>query len=144
MSSLFDKRSIHHVKKLNLLPLTLLLSGCQLETVYGASENKWLWIVIPLAGFVVVGSMLIWMSRERQLRQWDLAISPSDPSVKKILLWTVGVAGALALVFIVQNFFFNIDGTQKLVNVGLWLLGSLGGVAIALYIGLNMAEPKPV
>lgn len=128
---------------LPLLVVTL-LSGCQADEIFGASEQTWFWFAIPCLGFGLIGGVLIHYRRKSQLAGWDLGRSPSEPTVRGILLWTVGIALTLAVVFLLYHFRLEIDPRQKLWNVSLWFLGSIVGGAASLLFGLSTAEPKPV
>ena len=55
-------------------------------------------------------------------------------------LWST--AAACLILFAVYNILLkNMDPRQKLVNIGLWLLGTLVGVLLSLFLGLHLAEP---
>jgi hypothetical protein len=57
-----------------------------------------------------------------------------------VRLWIA--AATLGVAFTVYNVFLEgMDPRQKLLNIGLWLLGTLVGVALSLYLGPRMAEP---
>jgi ABC-type Fe3+-siderophore transport system permease subunit len=130
---------VHRVR-LGLLLMAFLASGCQSETVLGASEQMWMWLAIPLLGFGLIGAFFVWLKRHHQIVNWR--IDQGEPPVRGIVIAIVVAAVVPAVVFIVQNLRVEIDPRQQLWNIGLWLIGSIAGSTAALLIGLRVAEPK--
>lgn len=129
---------------LALLALVALsTSGCTLEGLLGTPEQTWLWLAVPLAGFLFIGGTLISLRRRSQLSAWDMAAQSSEPSMHRILLGTVIAAILLVVVFVVLNLRVEIDPGQRLWNMGLWALGTILGSALSLFLGLRFAEPTP-
>lgn len=124
------------------LPALLLLAGCDAEALLAAPEQMWLWLAVPLLGFLLAGATLVFVSRKSQIRHWDLASSPIEPGVKSILVWTIAIGAVVAILFIIYNLRLEIDPRQKIWNIGLWLLGTIVGSVGALLSGLSLAEPK--
>lgn len=118
----------------------LFVTGCDSEVLLGSAEQMWLWLVVPLFGFILAGGVFVYVRRRGQLDAWDLRKHPTEPTVKGILVATVVVGLLLAIVFAVYNIRLEIDPRQKLWNIGLWFLGTLLGTAVALLLGLNRAE----
>jgi hypothetical protein len=129
---------------LALLAPALALAGCQVDDILRNDRQTWLWLVLPLAGFLLVGTFLVSIRRGRQLEMWDLRASAEAPSARRIVMVTLLVAGFLAAVFAVYNLFAvgEIAWMQKLENVGYWLAGTLAGGTGALIGGLKLAERK--
>lgn len=120
----------------------LSLSACDAEALLGSAEQMWLWLAVPLLGFLLVGMILVYVRRRSQLEVWDLRDNPTEPAVKGILLTTIIVGLVLAVAFAVYNFRLDIDPRQKLWNIGLWFLGTTLGTSVALLLGLNRAERR--
>lgn len=116
------------------------LTACDSQALLGSAEQMWLWLVVPLLGFVLVGAVLVYFRRRAQLEAWDLRVNPTEPTVKGILLTTIVVGLVLAVVFAIYNFRLEIDPRQKLWNIGLWFLGTSLGTSVALLVGLTRAE----
>jgi phosphotransferase system glucose/maltose/N-acetylglucosamine-specific IIC component len=123
----------------------MLLAGCQVDTTLRSNEFTWLWGVLPFAGFGVVGLILVYYRRKAQIAAWDLRDSPAEPSAKGLVIWALVTAGIIAAIFCSYNFILNnMDFTQKLLNTGLWFFGTILGTALALLLGLKMAEPSSI
>lgn len=131
-------------KSLCALALAALMQiGCIGDTLRSDRES-YLWLLLPMLGFGLVGGMLVFYRRRRQLAEWDLAASPEQPSERVIVLTTMTVAGGLAALFVGCNLFLPaVKPSQQLANIGLWLGGSLVGGSAALLVGLRLAEPRP-
>ncbi len=128
--------------RLLLLTLTasmmLLCSGC---TWMANDRLTWLWLAVPLLGFGLAGFVLIFYRRRSQIVSWDLRSSPEEPSPRKIILRTISIAGVIAIVFAIYNLLLQMDYAQKGLNIGLWFLGTIIGTALAIFLGLRLAEP---
>lgn len=124
-----------------LLPLTslLLCSGC---TVMSSDQWTWLWLAVPFLGFGLAGFVLIFYKRRSQIEAWDLRYAIQEPSAKRIILWTICIAGIIAAIFSIYNILLDMDFKQKGFNIGFWLLGTIIGVALAIFLGLRLAEPQ--
>jgi len=122
----------------------LALSGCRIDDILRSDRQTLLWLALPLLGFGLVGAILVHYRRRRQLAAWDLRLSPEEPSARAIVYATMAVAAGIGMVFAAYNLFFigAIKPQQQLVNIGLWLAGTLVGGSVALLIGLRFAEPR--
>lgn len=120
--------------------LALSLTACNGEEMLGTSERMWLWLVVPLCGFVLVGAALAVVRRRAQLDLWDPRRDQPEPAVRRILLAAIIVGLILAGAFTAYNFHLGIDPRQKLWNIGLWFLGTVLGTSVALTLGLRRAE----
>ncbi len=128
--------------RLAALGPVLASSGCSGRTVDAVCNNPnllWLWLILPVL-FGAVAGFVIYLSRMRQLKRWDLSRSPRAPKAQS--LW--GGAIAFAFVLVVSFLFFMIpaeacEPDQKSDNITFWLLGSLLGTIIALG-GLLLAK----
>ena len=118
----------------------ILASGCQSETVLGSSQQVWLWGLIPVAGLALIGSFYAWQRRVRQIEGWNLLEDPEEPTTGPIVRGLLLGAAIPAAVFIIENIRVEIDDRQRLINIGLWLLSSIAGGAVALLVGLKVAE----
>ncbi|MCB1034173.1 MAG: hypothetical protein KDD47_10110 [Acidobacteria bacterium] len=118
----------------------LATTGCQAETALGSSEQMWLWLAIPLGGFLLIGAFFVWLRRHQQINRWR--IDQGEPPVRGIVLGLVIAAAIPAVAFIVQNLRVDVDPRQQMWNIGLWLMGTIAGSTAALLIGLRLAEPK--
>ena len=120
----------------------LSLAGCQLNSTLTSDEWTWLWGTVPFLLFAVGGFSYAYYRRRRQLDSWDLRESPEEPSYLPIVVRIWSAAAAFGVAFAIYNVLLQgMDPRQKLVNIGLWLLGTLIGAALALYLGPRMAEP---
>jgi amino acid transporter len=141
MSNRLDPpRPVHSFPALTLLSLlSLLCSGCS-----AMESDQWtmVWLLIPLLGFGLAGSYLVFNRRKAQISAWDLRTSPQVPSAKSIVLWTVAIAAAVSVSFGTYNFLLEMDAWQKVMNVGGWTLGAIVGTTLAIYLGLRFAEPR--
>jgi hypothetical protein len=100
---------------------------------------------VPFLLFAAGGLSYAYYRRRGQLEDWDLREAPEEPSYQPIVVRIWSAAAVLAVAFGVYNVFLKgMDPRQKLVNIGLWLLGTLIGAALALYLGPRMAEPGPL
>lgn len=132
----------HEPFKLLILLSPIMLTGCQVDDALKNNAWTWLWIVLPLVGFGLIGLILVFYRRKGQIAAWDLRVSPQEPSAKGIVLWTLTIAGVVAVSFAVYNFLLNnMDNTQKILNIGLWFFGTILGTLLALLFGLRLAEP---
>lgn len=129
-----------HTRLLFAAMAALSLTACDSEAILGSAEQMWLWLVVPLLGFLLVGAVLIYVRRRAQLEGWDLRRDPTEPTVKGILLATIVIGLVLALAFAIYNFRLEIDPRQKIWNIGLWFLGTTLGTSVALLLGLTRAE----
>ena len=127
-----------------MLALALAQAGCEVDEVLRSDRQTWLWLVLPLAGFLLVGTFLVSSRRGRQLDGWDLRTSAEAPSARRIVMVTLLIAGFVAAVFAVYNLFAvgEIAPMQQLENIGYWLAGTLAGGTMALIAGLKLAERK--
>lgn len=97
----------------------------------------------PLAGIGCLGSAFVHHRRKKQLQGWDLYVSPSEPSVAPILVRLVGASVVLVIAFAIYNLFLDfIDPGQLALNIGAWVIGSVIGAALAILVGLKLAEPR--
>jgi len=124
-----------------LLTMTaaLCVTACYAEETLGSTDQMWLWLVVPLLGFVLVGASLVYIQRRAQLEAWTVQRDRTEPTVKGILLTTIVIGLILAVAFAVYNFQLEIDPRQKLWNIGLWFLGTSVGTPVALLLGLHRA-----
>jgi len=130
----------HNTRLLLVAMMALLLTACDAQALLGSAEQMWLWLVVPLFGFLLVGAVLVYFRRRAQLEAWDLRTNPTEPTVKGILLTTIVIGLVLAVAFAIYNFRLEIDPRQKLWNIGLWFLGTSLGTSVALLVGLTQAE----
>lgn len=125
-----------------MLAIAALSGGCSFEELLGQSELTLLWAVAPFLGFALVGGLLVHMRRRGQIRHWDLAHSPAEPTAQRILWSMVVIWILLSIGFAVLNLRLPIDPGQALMNIGLWVVGSILGGLLGLMVGLNTAEPR--
>lgn len=124
-------------QRLLALGLLAVCTGC---AELGDDRLTPVWGISPLLLFAVGGGLAVYSRRRRQLQSWDLKESPRAPSPGPIVAWLWGLAGALFAAFSIYNFLLEMDGEQKLYNVGLWLFGSLVGLLLALLVGPRFAN----
>lgn len=129
-----------HTRLLLATLAPLPLTACDTEALLGSTEQMWLWLVVPLVGFLVAGAILVYVRRRTQLERWDLRENPTEPAVKGILVTTIVIGLVFAIAFAIYNFRLEIDPRQKLWNIGLWFLGTILGTSVALLLGLTRAE----
>ncbi|HLX10138.1 MAG TPA: hypothetical protein VKY89_19965 [Thermoanaerobaculia bacterium] len=118
-------------------------AGCRFDDMLRSDRQTLLWGIVPLLGFGLAGTILVYYRRRHQLMSWDLLVSPEEPSPRGIVLANLAIAGSLALLFAGYNFFVQaIKPLQETLNVAYWLTGTLLGDAVALLVGLRRAEPR--
>ena len=129
------KRRSSTIRRLAALGVFLASSGCSGQTVDSVCNNPnllWLWLILP-AVFGVVGGLVIYLNRIRQLKEWDLSSSPRAPKAQSLLVGAVVIAAVLFLLF---TFFMlsaeACEPDQRSDNITFWLLGSLLGTTITL------------
>lgn len=122
--------------------VALFLSACDAEAILGSADQTWVWLVVPLLGFVLVGAALVYLRRRAQLEAWVLRRDPAEPPARGILFSTIIVGLLLAVAFAIYNLGLEIDPRQKLWNIGLWFLGTSLGTSLALLLGLRGAERR--
>jgi hypothetical protein len=134
---------VRSIPQVVLAAALLATTGCRFDDMLRNDRQTLLWGLVPLLGFGLAGTMLVYYRRRHQMVTWDLLKSPEEPSARGIVLTTMVIAGALALVFAGYNFFVPaIKPLQQAFNVGYWLAGTLVGGAVALLVGLRVAEPR--
>ena len=109
--------------------LALALTACDGKQLLGASERMWLWLVLPLCSFVLVGAILHYVRRRALSGGLDRRRERSEPAVKVILLTAIVLGLVVAGAFATYNFHLGIDPRQKLWNIGLWFLGTALGTS---------------
>ncbi len=124
--------------------LALALSGCRrVDAALRSDRETYLWLVLPIAGFALVGTFLINIRRKAQFSSWDLRRSAEEPSLRSITMTTIWIAAGFVLAFAIYDLALidDIAFRQKLLNAGFWTAGNLIGGALALLVGLRLAEP---
>lgn len=116
---------------------TLSLTACDAEALLRSSDLSWLWLVVPLASFLLVGVSLVYARRPMQSQALHLRSDPAEPRVKGILLAAIVIGLALAVAFAIYNYRLEIDPRQKIWNIGLWFLGTSFGTSLALVLVRN-------
>ena len=133
------------IKRFSVALLCLGLAGCQpVDSALNDNALTWLWVLLPFAGIGLAGFVTVLYRRKAQIAHWDLRVSPEEPSAKGIILWTLLVTGVIALAFTIYSLLIEIDGMQRIYNIGLWWFGTILGTTLALYLGLKMAEPRSI
>jgi len=122
--------------------LVLSLTARNAEALFGSSDQRWLWLVAPFLGLLLVGLGLVYSRRRVQARAWDARREPGELAVKGILLTTILVGLAVAIAFAIYNYRLEIDPRQKIWNIGLWFLGTTLGTSLALLLGLRRADRR--
>lgn len=129
-----------HTERVGLILLALTSSGCTVENVLGAPDLPWLWLLVPLAGFLFIGGSLVWWRRRAQLSNWDMHSQPSEPSTRFIWMATVVAAITVMTAFLILNLRVEIDPDQRLLNLRDWAGGTVLGAVLSLLLGLRLAE----
>jgi hypothetical protein len=126
-----------------LIAVFLAMSGCRFDDMLRSDRQTLLWGIVPLLGFGLAGTILVYYRRRHQMESWDLQASPEEPSARRIVLTTMVIAGALALIFAGYNLYVPaMKPLQQAFNIGYWLAGTVVGGAVALLVGLRLAEPR--
>lgn len=130
---------------LGLSGMMLAASGCDGQVTVTAVCNDpnllLFWAAIPCALGLVVAAPALYGIRKQQLDHWDLADAPRAPSAFSIVSWSCAAFG----VILVLPFPFYLlladacDPDQRIYNIGIWAVGSLLGMGIAL-VGLVLAN----
>lgn len=120
--------------------MVFLLDGCQaLKT----DQYLLVWLVVPFLGFLGIGGSFVYSRRSRQLDQWDLQRDPADPGVSGMLNKLIWAAVTIFVIFAIYNLYLQgMDWSLKMMNIGLWLLGSIVGVYLASFLSLRLAEGR--
>ena len=138
------KRRSSTIRRLAALSVFLPSSGCSGQTVDTVCNNPnllLLWLILP-AVFGVVGGLVMYLNRIRQLERWDLSSSPRAPKAQSLLVGAVVFAAVLFLIFpFVMLSAEACEPDQKSDNITFWLLGSLLGTMITLG-GLWLANQR--
>ena len=123
------------------LGVILATSGCDGGVTIAAACNNpdllGLWSIVP-AAIGLVGGFVIYARRKSQLERWDLRDSPRGPSIQL----TGAIVCAAIVLFSFPSFMLlaeACDPDQKLYNIGVWVTGSVLGMALAL-CGLWLAN----
>ena len=127
---------------LSCMALLIAVTGCsRVEGMTQGDEYTWLWLIAPLVFYSVIGGLALYAVRVRQLKNWDLRMSPRAPT-KSSMVWTLaGIAFVIWLIWVIYNFFvFDIDPRQSWLNSGMGLLGTVMGAALAALGGPFLAE----
>ena len=138
-----DTKHQHHVLTLVLLVLACTLSGCTLEDFVVSDEFSLLWAVVPLLGIGgIVTPIFVWR-RSKQIKQWDVAASPTVPSAMR-LLWKIVISAAVLWVaFLGYNLYVpDMDPKQIAINAVAWAVGSALGIVITDRLGRRLSDPK--
>ncbi len=108
-----------------------------------SDEYTLLWPFLSL-GVVGAGAFFyIHARRRQQMEEWDLKVAPTPPSEIPIVRQVWWAAAVLAVGFAVYNLFLaDVALSQRLINSGLWALGSVIGVLAASVTGLSLSEPR--
>lgn len=130
------KRRLKMVRiRLTTLGMVLASSGCSghtVDTVCNDPNLLWLWVLLPLV-FGAVGGLVIYLSRTRQLKGWDLSSSPRAPTAKALLIIIIVF---IAILFVSFPIFMlpaeACEPDQKSDNITFWLMGSLLGTILTL------------
>jgi hypothetical protein len=120
------------------------LAGCRLDDMLRSDRQTILWLVLPLLGFCLVGTILIYYRRRRQLTEWDLRTSPEEPSYRTIVQVAIAIAAGITIAFAAYNLLAirDLAPKQLMLNIGYWLAGTLAGGTVAVVGGLKLAEPR--
>lgn len=124
-----------------LFLLLVSLSACDAEAILNSPEQMWLWLLAPLGFFVIFGTFFVSWRRGRQMRHWNLGSNPTEPSTQSTWLAILIFAILVTVVFVIYNFVVDIDDRQRLWNIGLWFVGTLLGLVLALLLGFRLGEP---
>ena len=129
------KKRSSPIPRLAVLGVLLPNSGCSGQTVDTVCNNPnllWLWFLLP-AVFGVVGGLVIYLNRIRQLKEWDLSSSPRAPKAQSLLVGAVAIAAVLFLFFLFFMLFAEAcEPEQQSDNITFWGLGILLGTTITL------------
>ena len=130
---------------LGLPAVMFVASGCDGQVTVAAICNDpnllLFWLVIPCAIGLVVAAPVLYGVRKRQLDHWDLAEETRAPSGLSIVSWSCAAFGVILL--LPFPFYLLLadacDPDQRIYNIGVWAVGSLLGMGIAL-AGLVLAN----
>jgi hypothetical protein len=126
---------------LSLLGVSLFLSGCDPSLVISSDEWTWLWALVPFGSLTLGGLPYVLHGRKSQLEQWDLRFSPEAPPALPLIFRMIVAGAVLTVLFAAYNFGQPMSPEQELWNAFAWLLGAVTGVALAIFLGLRIAEP---
>jgi hypothetical protein len=137
-----DRR--RHRRLACLAAAALPLAGCRLDELLVNDRQTFLWFLLPLVGFGLVGATLIFYRRKRQLDEWDLRTSPEEPSSRVLVLTTFAVAAGVTIAFATYNLFavHALAPRQLMFNLAYWLAGTLAGGTVAVFVGRRAAEAR--
>jgi hypothetical protein len=140
---LSTRRGPHAILQGLLTAVLLAASGCRFDDMLRSDRQTLLWGIVPLLGFGLAGTILVYYRRRHQLVTWDLLRSPEEPSPRGIVLTAMAIGCGLTLAFAGYNIVVPaIKPLQEAKNIGYWLVGALLGGAMALLVGLRCAEPR--
>ncbi|HEV3458839.1 MAG TPA: hypothetical protein VHG32_19990 [Thermoanaerobaculia bacterium] len=137
-----DRR--RHWRLARLAAVALPLAGCRLDDLLVSDRQTFLWFLLPLVGFGLVGTTLIFYRRKRQLDEWDLRISAEEPNSRALVLTTFAVAAGITIAFATYNLFavHALAPRQLMLNLAYWLAGTLAGGTVAVFVGRRAAEAR--
>jgi hypothetical protein len=128
------------------LVAALAASGCRPERVLAEGSSGW-WLGLPVVGFLLLTALLALLAPRRRGNEPASAARAAAPKrrwdrrLHRALLWSLGIAAVAAFAFAAVNLSVELEPTRKLLNIGLWFLGTMLGAAAALLVGERLAEP---
>lgn len=126
-----------------LVPFALLLSGCTLGEWLTDNRLTWLWVVLPLAGFLFAGGVLAHWRRLLSLEDWRLDGSPLLPDAGRIYRMGLLIWFGIVVLFGVANLLVpDHDSHQVILNTLGWFSGALVGSGLGMYFGVRQAEKR--
>lgn len=121
---------------------TLTLSNCGTREFLESGRHNGTLFLGTFACFAIMGFLIAFYRRRSQLGGWDLGVAPAAPQALDALPLLYWIAGIVFVLFLVADLTLVEHAWQSLLNLLLWLGGTLIGAFFGAFLGLRLAERR--